>query len=172
MSSSAAPTDTSLQYEVADATDDPTRMVWGTVTISVQDVPDPVSNFRVSEFGDRTLKLAWAPGAFNNSPITEYRVTMSDATTAATLSTTSCTVTVGCAITTPGNGPTHAVRLSVVAVNAIGVSSATSLSAPSGPTSFRRRPPTCRHPRSTTASGSPGPSRRPAARPARSISTC
>ena len=127
VSSSAAPTDTSLQYEVADATDDPTRMVWGAVTISVQDVPDPVSNFRVSEFGDRTLKLAWAPGAFNNSPITEYRVTMSDATTAATLSTTSCTVTVGCAITTPGNGPTHAVRLSVVAVNAIGVSSATSL---------------------------------------------
>ena len=100
--------------------------VWGTVTISVQDVPDPVSNFRVTEFGDRTLKLALDAGAFNNSPITEYRVTMSDATTPRR----SARPVHGDRRMRdhhPGNGPTHAVRLSVVAVNAIGASTATSL---------------------------------------------
>ena len=58
---------------MADATDDPNRYVWGNVTISVQDVPDPVTNIHVSEFGDRLLKLSWVPGQFNNSPITELR---------------------------------------------------------------------------------------------------
>jgi hypothetical protein len=94
-------------------------MMWGTVTLSVQDVPDPVTAVRVTEFGDRMLRLGWAPGLFNNSPITEYRVTLSD-TGGTILSTTSCTITVGCTVTTPGNGPDFAVRISVVAVNAIG----------------------------------------------------
>ena len=71
-----APADINLQYEVADATDDPNRYVWGNVTISMQDVPDPVTSVRVSEFGDRLLKLSWMPGQFNNSPITGYEVTM------------------------------------------------------------------------------------------------
>ncbi|AYF98832.1 Ig-like domain-containing protein [Protaetiibacter intestinalis] len=118
----AEPLDTTLQYQVADATGDADRYVWGTVTISVQDVPDPVTNLRVTEFGDRTLKLGWSPGPFNNSAITEYRVTMTNAATGSTLSTTSCTVTVGCAVTTPGNGPSNAVRFTVVAINAIGES--------------------------------------------------
>ena len=39
----AAPVNTTLQYQVADATDDPSRYAWGTVTISVQDRPDPVT---------------------------------------------------------------------------------------------------------------------------------
>ena len=47
-------------------------MVWGNVTISVQDVPDPVANFRVAEFGDRTLKLAWTPGAVQQ--LADHRV--------------------------------------------------------------------------------------------------
>ncbi len=122
----AEPLDATLQYQVADATGDPERYTWGIVTISVQDVPDPVSNFRVTEFGDRLLRLSWAPGPFNNSPITEYRVTASDAA-GGLVSTTSCAITSGCAITTPGNGPDHALRLSVVAVNAMGESDPTQL---------------------------------------------
>ncbi|MFC5501208.1 Ig-like domain-containing protein [Lysinimonas soli] len=120
----AAPADVNIQYEVADATGDPDRYVWGNATVSIQDVPDPVTNFRVTEFGDRYLKLSWVPGQFNNSPITEYDVTMTTASSGAVLSTTACTTTVGCQITTPGNGPSNAVRFSVVAVNAIGPSSA------------------------------------------------
>ncbi len=127
IAANADPVDTTLQYQVADATGDADRMVWGTVTISVQDVPDPVSNLRVIEFGDRTLRLGWSPGPFNNSPITEYRVTLTDAGSGSVLSTTSCTLTVGCAVTTPGNGPDAAVRISVVAVNAIGASDPTQL---------------------------------------------
>ncbi len=126
VSDTAEPVDVTLQYQVADATGDPERYTWGLVTISVQDVPDPVSNLRVTEFGDRLLRLSWAPGPFNNSPITEYRVTALD-TTGAVASTTVCTITAGCAVTTPGNGPDHALRLSVVAVNALGESDPTQL---------------------------------------------
>lgn len=121
VSDSAEPVDVTLQYQVADATGDPDRMMWGTVSLSVQDVPDPVTAVRVTEFGDRMLRLGWSPGLFNNSPITEYRVALSDAG-GATLSTTSCTITVGCTVSTPGNGPDYAVRISIVAVNAIGES--------------------------------------------------
>ncbi|WP_246139963.1 Ig-like domain-containing protein [Protaetiibacter larvae] len=124
---SAEPLDTNLQYQVVDATGDADRMVWGSVTISVQDVPDPVTNLRVTEFGDRLLKLGWSAGPFNNSPITEYHVTVTDAAGGATLSTVTCTLTVGCAVSTPGNGPDRAVRISVVAVNAVGSSDPTQL---------------------------------------------
>jgi len=117
----AEPVDVTLQYQLADATGDPERMTWGLVTISVQDVPDAPTGVRVVEFGDRVLRLGWSAGAANNAPITEYRVTLGDAA-GTVLSTTSCANTVGCPVTTPGNGPEHAVRISVVAVNAIGAS--------------------------------------------------
>ena len=123
----AAPIDTSLQYQVADATLDPDRYVWGTITISVQDVPDPVTGVAVTEFGDRLLKLSWSPGSFNNSPIEHFEVTMTAPGSDAVLSTTTCTTSVNCALTTPGNGPGYAVRLSVVAVNALGPSTPTAL---------------------------------------------
>lgn len=122
-----APTDINLQYQVADATNDSSRYVWGNVSISIQDVPDPVTSVRVTEFGDRLLRLGWTPGQFNNSPITSYQVTMSDAGTGAQISQTTCTTTVNCALTTPGNGPANAVLLSVVAINAIGQSAPASL---------------------------------------------
>ena len=128
VSDSAAPVDTNLQYQVADATGDPDRMVWGNVTISVQDVPDPITNLHATEFGDRSLKLSWSPGQFNNSPISEYVVKVLSATDGSTLSTVSCTTTAGCAVTTPGNGPSNAVRISVTAVNAIGESDPTVMS--------------------------------------------
>jgi len=130
VSPTAAPADTSLQYQVADATQDPDRYVWGTITISVQDVPDAVSGVTVTEFGDRLLKLSWTPGPFNNSPLDRYEVTMSSVATDSVISTTSCSTSVNCALTTPGNGPGHAVRLSVVAVNGIGTSASAALSGP------------------------------------------
>ncbi|HWH97349.1 MAG TPA: fibronectin type III domain-containing protein, partial [Pseudolysinimonas sp.] len=67
------------------------------------------------------------PGAFNNSPIERYEVRMTSAATDDVLSTTECTSSVNCALTTPGNGPGNAVRLSVIAVNAIGPSASASL---------------------------------------------
>jgi len=128
VASTAAPIDTSLQYQVADATQDRDRYVWGTITISVQDVPDAVTGVTVSEFTDRQLKLSWSPGVFNNSPIESYEVTMTSVATDEVLSVTECTSSVNCALTTPGNGPGNAVRLSVVAINAIGPSASTALS--------------------------------------------
>ncbi|WP_255513561.1 Ig-like domain-containing protein [Homoserinibacter sp. GY 40078] len=127
VSDSAEPIDTTLQYKLADATGDPDRMVWGLVTISVQDVPDPVTGLRVVEFGDRFLRLSWSAGLFNNSPISEFRVTLADPASGSPISTTSCAVTVACTVSTPGNGPSNAVRISVVAVNAIGESEPTAL---------------------------------------------
>ena len=113
----ARPVNTTLQYEVADATGDPARYTWGTVTISVQDRPDPVSNVRIVGVGDRRITVAWDPGADNNSTITGYGVALSGAsTTSSTCQATTCTVT------TPGNGPDNAVRLQVTAVNGIGTS--------------------------------------------------
>ncbi|HEY4225225.1 MAG TPA: Ig-like domain-containing protein [Pseudolysinimonas sp.] len=126
VTSAALPTDVNFQYEVADATGDPDRYVWGNATISIQDVPDPVSGVRTTEFGDHYLKVSWTPGQFNNSPITEYDVAMTDATSGDAISTTVCDTTVGCQVTTPGNGPSNAVRLAVVAVNAIGASTPSS----------------------------------------------
>jgi hypothetical protein len=118
---SAVPGNTSLQYEVADATNDPDRYVWGTVTISVQDKPDPVSGVAVTGFGDRSLTLRWTPGSDNNSPITGYSVMMYDPSLSSLLSTTNCAATV-CSITTPGNGQANAIRVRVIAQNALGTS--------------------------------------------------
>jgi hypothetical protein len=125
VSSSAVPGTVNVQYEVADATNDPDRYVWGNVSISVQDKPDPVTAVTATAFGDRDITLRWTPGSDNNSPITGYEVTMLT-TGGDTISTTSCAVTV-CDITTPGNGPGNAVRLRVVAKNALGSSAASSL---------------------------------------------
>lgn len=121
----AEPIDTTLEYQVADATADPERFVWGAVRISVQDVPDPVTNLRVQSFGNRSLTVAWAPGPSNNAPIERFEVTstrVSDGTSA----TTSCPGS-PCTIATAGNGPDNRVRLSVVAVNAQGPSAPTAL---------------------------------------------
>lgn len=115
---SAAPVDISLQYQVADATNDPSRYVWGSITISIQDRPDPVSNVSATGFGDHQLTMRWNAGQFNNSPITGYRLTTTTPSGSVT-GTTTCTGTT-CTITTPGNGSANAVRVSVVSTNAIG----------------------------------------------------
>ncbi|MCA1942363.1 MAG: tandem-95 repeat protein [Yonghaparkia sp.] len=121
----AEPLDTNLEYQVADATGDPDRLVWGAVRISVQDVPDPVTNLRVQAFANRSLTVAWSPGPANNAPIERFEVTttrVADGVTA----TTSCPGS-PCTVPTTGNGPDNRVRIAVVAVNAQGPSAATTL---------------------------------------------
>ncbi|MCU1513716.1 MAG: fibronectin type protein, partial [Microbacteriaceae bacterium] len=126
ISSAALPGDTNLQYEVADATGDPDRYVWGSVRISVQDRPDAVANLAASAFGNKSITLRWNPGNSNNSAITGYQVLMFSPSQEL-LSTTACTATV-CDVTTQGNGPSNAVRFRVTATNAIGTSDPASMS--------------------------------------------
>lgn len=127
VSKDAVAQDINLQYQVRDATNDPDRYVWGNVRLQIQDVPDSVTGLRVSAFGNQTLTVAWSPGAANNSPITGYTVTASRVDSGNFYSSTNCAVTNGCNIATPGNGPGSALRISVVAVNSIGNSAATSI---------------------------------------------
>lgn len=121
----AAPVDTNLEYQVADATDDPTRFVWGAVRISVQDVPEPVTNLRVQSFANRSLGIAWSPGASNNAPIQRFEATVTRVSDGSA-TTTSCASS-PCDVPTPGNGPDNRVRVSVAAVNAQGSSTPTTI---------------------------------------------
>ena len=123
---SAVTSDITIQYQVADATNDSDRYVWGTVRVSIQDRPDPVSNIRVTDFGDRRLTLAWNSAPFNNSPISGYRVVMTRDNSGDVVSSTDCSGT-SCTVTTPGNGERNAVRIAVTARNSIGDSEATTL---------------------------------------------
>ncbi len=123
---SAAPGDTNVQYQVADATDDPDRYVWAGVRISVQDVPDPVADLRVQAYGDRSIDVAWSPGSANNSPIETFRATVTRADDGSVFRTVECSFS-PCSVPTPGNGPDNRVRISIVAVNAQGASEPTAL---------------------------------------------
>ena len=62
--------------------------------------------------------MRWNPGQFNNSPITNYRVTVLTPS-GSVLSAQDCPGTT-CTVPTPGNGPSNSVRISVVATNGIG----------------------------------------------------
>ncbi|WP_108962475.1 Ig-like domain-containing protein [Mycetocola zhujimingii] len=117
----AAAIDTSLQYQVADATGDPARYTWGAVRISVQDRPDPVSAVRVTGFGDRKISLGWTPGAANNSAISGFDVELFRDGTQTSLGVTTCTST-ACDVPTAANGRANAVRVEVSARNARGES--------------------------------------------------
>lgn len=121
VSPSAAAVNTTLQYQVADATDDPSRYAWGTVTISVQDRPDPVSAPQVTGFGDRTLNVVFGAGGFNNSPITGYEIALVDPGSGDVLGSSTCTATT-CTVGTPGNGQANSVIVRVQARNGIGLS--------------------------------------------------
>ncbi|HRQ00080.1 MAG TPA: Ig-like domain-containing protein [Terrimesophilobacter sp.] len=126
VSADAVPGDINLQYQVLDATLDADRAVWGNVRVQIQDVPDAVTGARVTSFGDSRLTVAWSPGAANNSPITGYEVTATRAD-GSVVGVTPCSVTSGCDVVTPGNGPGHGVRVSVVAINSIGKSAPASV---------------------------------------------
>ena len=122
----AAIADAVVQYQVADATEDPGRFVWGTVRVSVRDRPEPVTALSLRSVGDRRLTLGWTPGVFNNAPIESFTVTLSSASTGDVVSSTTCSSST-CAVETPGNGRENAVRVAVTATNAVGTSDPTSL---------------------------------------------
>jgi hypothetical protein len=119
----ARPVDTHVQYQVADATGDPDRAVWGDVTIAVQDVPDaPGTPVRTGANVGGQLTLSWSSPQANNAPITSYRVTGTNGITKDCGAATVCTV--------PGLDPAATYRFSVQAVNAVGQSSPSPQSAP------------------------------------------
>lgn len=117
----AAPVNSTVQYEVADATGDAARNAWGLVTISVQDRPDPVTGAQVTGFGDRSLDVAFGAGAFNNSPITGYEIELVEPATGDVVGSSECAATT-CTVATPGNGQAEAVQVRIRARNAIGLS--------------------------------------------------
>ncbi|MHB1171952.1 MAG: Ig-like domain-containing protein [Lacisediminihabitans sp.] len=76
VASTAQPGDTNLQYQVSDATGDPDRYGWGSITVSVQDRPDiPQAPVRApGGYTEGLLTLSLKAPQFNNSPITKYEV--------------------------------------------------------------------------------------------------
>ena len=119
----AKPGDAHLQYQVADATNDPDRYVWGDVTISVQDVPDaPGAPTRTGSYDGGQATLTWATPQSNNSPITGYRVVGTNGVSKNCGTATVCTVT--------GLDPKESYRFQVVATNAIGDSKPSARSGP------------------------------------------
>ena len=124
----AAPVDTNLQYQVEDVTGDPDRRVWGTVTVSVQDVPGtPNAPVRTGAFRGGQLTLSYQSPAANNSPIVGYRVT-GTATGTGTPYARDCGVATICTLT--DLDPAQTYTFSVVATNGVGDSVASALSAP------------------------------------------
>lgn len=122
VSDSAKPVDTHLQYQVADATNDPSRYVWGDVTISVQDVPDaPGAPSRTGAYQGGQATLTWSTPQANNSPITGYRLQGSGGVSKDCGTATVCTIT--------GLDPKGSYQFSVVATNAVGDSVASPTSA-------------------------------------------
>jgi hypothetical protein len=120
VSDSAAPQDVTLQYEVLDATGELARAAWGTVTVSVQDAPDAVSNLRATAFADHAITVTFNPGAANNSPILGYDIS-TYATNGDRIATTTCQSTT-CTVPTPGNGSSNQVQIGVVGRNTVGSS--------------------------------------------------
>lgn len=122
VSNTAEPSDTTIEYEVADATNDPDRYVWGVVQISVQDVPDaPGAPSRAAGFVSGALTLTWPAPASNNSPITKY-VVENDSGYRKECASTVCTL--------DGLPTGSRSRFSVTAVNSIGTSAPSPWSTP------------------------------------------
>jgi len=123
VSGTAKPVNTNLQYQVADATNDPDRYVWGDVTISVQDVPDaPGTPTRTGSYDGGQITLTWSAPQANNSAITGYRVTGTNGVSKDCGTSTVCTLT--------DLDPSASYRFSVTAVNAVGTSDPSPQSAP------------------------------------------
>jgi len=119
----AQPVDAHLQYQVADATDDPDRFVWGDVTVSVQDVPDaPGAPTRTGSYQGGQATVSWSAPQANNSPITGYRLVGTGGLSKDCGTSTVCTVT--------GLDPSASYRFSVVARNALGDSEPSATSVP------------------------------------------
>ncbi|MCJ0701248.1 tandem-95 repeat protein [Frigoribacterium faeni] len=127
VAATASPIDANIQYQVVDATGDPSRAVWGNVTVSVQDVPDtPVAPVRVGDSSGGRLTLSYAAPASNNSPLTGFRLT--GVGSAGSVYTRDCGVSTVCTLT--DLDPEQTFRFSVVAANAVGASEPSASSDP------------------------------------------
>jgi len=117
VSSTAAPSDAVLQYQVSDASRDPDRYVWGTVRVSVQDVPDaPAKPTRQADsFVGGELRLRFVAPQQNNSQIVDYRVTSKTGNYAF-----DCGTALICSL--PGLTVGASYAFQVTAVNAVGES--------------------------------------------------
>lgn len=63
-----------VRYQVADATKDPDRYVFGSIRLTVQGKPAAPGTPSVSSVQDKTVVLSWADGANNGAPITTHTV--------------------------------------------------------------------------------------------------
>ena len=115
VSTGAEPINTTIQYQVADATGDPSRYAWGTVTISVQDRPDPVADARITGFRDGTLDVAFGAGGVTTRPSQATGSRCSTPPPATRSRSAECVATT-CTVSTPGNGPGAAVDVSMRAL--------------------------------------------------------
>lgn len=114
----AVAVDTTVPYVVEDATGESARYGYGSLRISVQDVPaTPAAPTRVVDtFVNGELKLRISAPAQNNAPITDYRIVSSSHGAFEQ----DCGLALLCSITGLEIGQEY--RFSVIAVNAIGES--------------------------------------------------
>jgi hypothetical protein len=120
--------DATLQYGILDATEDPSRQVFGTVRVSVQDRPDtPVAPTAVGgPLEEGVIALRITPPEANNSAVTGYTIT----STSNGGYRHDCGTALICSLDDLQPGLDYA--FSVVATNAVGPSAPSPASAPLG----------------------------------------
>ncbi|BDZ39637.1 Ig-like domain-containing protein [Microbacterium suwonense] len=113
-----------VTYRIADATKAADRQAEAKITLTVRGRPDAPGTPTVTSVQDRTVVLSWAPPANNGSPITGYEVRSQDGYAKACASTT-------CTLGGLTNDVTY--RFQVLAVNGVGTSDPSPLSAEARP---------------------------------------
>ncbi|MUK03188.1 tandem-95 repeat protein [Vibrio cholerae] len=113
-----------VQYSVADKTQESNRFVTGQIRLTVEGKPGVPSTPTVESTRSRTVVMSWDPPASNGSPITTYTVTSTNGFSQE-CATTTCTIT----------GLTNNVEyvFQVTATNANGTSDPSPASAPARP---------------------------------------
>ena len=105
----------SVGYQVNDKLGDPSRVVQGTITVTVTGKPDAPTNVQAEAVGTSAARVTFSAPASNGSPITGYRLYDATGTKVADCGSTVCVVSG----LTVGRSYTY----TVTAVNAIGESS-------------------------------------------------